>query len=340
MMTTFDHINDLPMSSQESAWLHDRMETLSVRESVIFSAEMLRKPPKCGADIINHLIDLSDYKLCSPAGSYEQLGRFYLKHENLVPKDLQEFINMEQLGQYYEDTHPGIFIGDTYVQYPNRRYSTQYDGTNLEKMLDEDWSVKLKLASERNPDGVWLRLPDYSELDDEGPGEIRLALDALGVKSVDECTLLEARCILPEIRDLAEQYDDLEKLVDEGQSLGFALDERGQGKPYFMETFAAALEYENCHRLDFALDISQNQNCYNWVPSDNLQDLAKRVMRDQGMSQDILVSGCVDLDAFAENLLEQEGYILTRDESAYIGRNERQFTREHSLEALPGMVLE
>jgi hypothetical protein len=58
------------------------------------------------------------------------------------------------------------------------------------------------------------------------------------------------------------------------------------------------------------------------------------------MPDDILSSGCVDLEAFAEDMLDQQGYILNRSESAYIARNERQFTREHSLEALPSMVLE
>jgi hypothetical protein len=35
--------------------------------------------------------------------------------------------------------------------------------------VDNDWSVKLKLASRHAPDGVWLRLPDYEELNDGNP---------------------------------------------------------------------------------------------------------------------------------------------------------------------------
>ena len=63
-------------------------------------------------------------------------------------------------------------------------------------------------------------------------------------------------------------------------------------------------------------------------------------MCEQGMSREILTSGCVDLDAFAENLLEQQGYILTGDESGYIGRNARSFIYQFSAEPSAGMVLE
>ncbi len=107
-----------------------------------------------------------------------------------------------------------------------------------------------------------------------------------------------------------------------------------------MERFAATLEYEDCRRLDFALDISQNLACYNFVPTEGVKDYAAKCLHDQGMPDDLLASDCVNLDAFVEDMLGWQGYILTRSESAYIARNERQFICEHSVVALPGMVLE
>jgi hypothetical protein len=165
-------------------------------------------------------------------------------------------------------------------------------------------------------------------------------LDELGATTIDNCSVLEAMCVLPEIGDLMSQYHSLQDLIYDGQDLGFVLDEQGQGMPDFMERFAAALEYEDCTRLDFALDISQNLACYNFIPADGVKDYAAKCLHSQGMPDDIFSSGCVDLEAFAEDMLDQQGYILNRSESAYIARNERQFTREHSLEALPSMVLE
>jgi hypothetical protein len=58
------------------------------------------------------------------------------------------------------------------------------------------------------------------------------------------------------------------------------------------------------------------------------------------MSDEILASGCIDLDAYADDLLTARGYTLTANESAYIARNEQRLFREHTQEALPGMVLQ
>lgn len=339
-MDWYERLNSMPATWQESIWIHDRLGTLTAKESIILSAAMLRRPPESGADAINHLSSLSDYEVCSLAGGYTQLGQFYLDYEVSVPKKLHAYVDKEQLGLLYEDAHPGLFIGNCFVQYPARETSKVYDGTNLGALDDTGWSVKLKLSSEQNPDGVWLRLPDYSDTSDGRPDEIRLALDELGVDTIDDCSVQDAKCVLPEIVDLLSQYHSLDDLIYDGQNLGFVLDEQGQGMPNFMERFAAALEYENCSRLDFALDISQNLACYNFIPAEGIKDYAARCLHDQGMPDDILSSGCVDLDVFAEDLLDQQGYILTRNESAYIVRNERQFIREHSPEALPGMVLE
>ena len=339
-MDLYERLNGLPTTWQESIWIHDRLETLTAKESIILSAATIRRPPENGTDVINHLLSLSDYEVCSPAGSYTQLGQFYLDYEASVPKKLHAYVEKEQLGMLYEDAHPGLFIGNCFVQYPAKEPSLVYDGTNLGTLDDTGWSVKLKLSSEQNPNGVWLRLPDYSDISDGRPDEIRLALDELGVDTIDDCSVLDAKCVLPNIGDLMSQYHSLDDLIYDGQNLGFVLDECGQGMPGFMERFAAALEYEDCRRLDFALDISQNLACYNFVPAEGVKDFAARCLHDQGMPDDVFASGCVDLDAFAEDILGQQGYILTRNESAYIARNERQFIREHSTETLPGMVLE
>ncbi|MDD3778445.1 MAG: hypothetical protein PHU76_01765 [Synergistaceae bacterium] len=339
-MNWHERVHSLPATRQESLWIHERLETLTVRESIILSAAMMRHPPESGADVINHMSSLPDYEVCSPAGGYTQLGQFYLDYETSVPKALQKFVDKEQLGIRYENEHPGLFIGSCYVQYPTREPSIKYDGTNLDALEDNSWSVKLKLASEQNRNGVWLRLPDYSDMGDGRPDEIRLALDELGADTIDDCSVLDAKCVLPEVGDLMSQYHSLDDLIYDGQNLGFALDEKGQGMPNFMERFAAALEYENCTRLDFAIDISQNLACYSFVPASEIKDFAKKGLHDQGMPDDILSSGCVKLEAFAEDMLERQGYILTKDESAYIGRNERQFIREHSQEQLSGMIME
>ena len=78
---------------------------------------------------------------------------------------------------------------------------------------------------------MWLALPDYNDIMDVRPGEIRLALDALGVQTIRECTLLEARCSLPGITGLEDAYRGrLEDLIYDGQNLDLSSRNRTRGR--------------------------------------------------------------------------------------------------------------
>jgi len=111
-----------------------------------------------------------------------------------------------------------------------------YDGTNLSELKDDEYSVKLKLASASNKEGVWLRLPDYAEVNSGRPDELRIALDTLGVSSLQECRALEAVCVLPNIRNLLEQYDSLDKLVWDGSNLGYSgIEQWYEFRTFFLE---------------------------------------------------------------------------------------------------------
>lgn len=325
-MKTFEALNRLPSTPQEMMWLRERMETLSVKESLILSAALMGKPACDARDVINIFQTMSDYEVCYPAGSYEALGRFCLRYDAQLPQELGDYIDLEQLGKNYEDEHPGVFIGNCYVEYSYQGPATRYDGTNLAACVDDGWSIKLKLASKRCPDGVWLRLPDYEDANDGRPDEMRITLDELGVKGVDECTLLEARCILPEVGDLTEQYDRVSDLVYDGQNLGFVLDERGQGMQNFMELYAGALEYEDCRTLAEALDIAENLNRYEVVPADGLREYAEQELKKQGVTLPESVTASFRYEEYAANLLEQRGFIPTRDESVYVGKVGQTFS--------------
>ncbi len=51
-------------------------------------------------------------------------------------------------------------------------------------------------------------------------------------------------------------------------------------------------------------------------------------LRSCGVSEKVIRSGCVDLKSYAEDLLENSGYMLTKNENAYVTRNGREFIRE------------
>ena len=309
----------LPGTADEKNWLREHLETLSVREWDILAAAVERSPPAAMADAVNHLLTLDKYEVC-PAGSYEALGEFYLR-EQCVPQEQEPFFDKAALGQWYEDQHPGLFIGNCYVEYPASQPVMIYDGGELPEA--EGWSVRLKLASEAMPAGVWVKLPDYNEVNNDGPGEIRLALDELRVKTIQECTLLDARCVLPCVQNLAGQYDNLADLVYDGHDLGILLDKRGQGSPDFLERFSAALELESCRHLYDALNIASSLSGYDYISKDRFLDKVTEEVNGQEWAKGgDAVKGCFDYAAYAAALAEQQGYQTTADGLNYIRKRD------------------
>lgn len=193
----------LPGTAEEKEWLEARLEMLSVKEGIVLAAAVERSPPTNMMDAVNHLLTLERYDVV-PAGSYEQLGEFYL-WDQCVSQEQRPYFDKSALGQWYEDEHPGLFVGNCYVAYPDKVIPASYGGQELPADFELlDWSVRLRLASEQVPEGVWVRLPDHESAVDK-PGEISLALGELKVSMIDECTLLEARCVLPSVRGLADR---------------------------------------------------------------------------------------------------------------------------------------
>ena len=310
----------LPGTAEEKQWLAEHLEVLSVRERTILSAAMAREPPQDMAGAVNCLLSLDEYEVRGHVGSYTALGEFSL-FVQCVPQDQQAYFDLTALGYAYEDQHPGLFIGNCYVEYPASQSVMLYDGGELPEA--EGWSVRLKLASEAVPAGVWVKLPDYNEVNNDGPGEIRLALDELRVKTIQECTLLDARCVLPCVQNLAGQYDNLADLVYDGQELGILLDKRGQGSPDFLERFSAALELESCRHLYDALNIASSLNGYDYISKDRFLDKVTEEVNGQEWAKGgDAVKGCFDYAAYAAALAEQQGYQTTADGLNYIRKRD------------------
>ena len=102
-----DLLMSLPLTDKEQQWIMERLDTLSVKEQHQLSAAILRTgkleelagktgwelqtailhmDPAVAVDAVNCLLSLEDYQVCFPAGSYAQLGRFYLQHEGNLPE--------------------------------------------------------------------------------------------------------------------------------------------------------------------------------------------------------------------------------------------------------------
>ena len=308
----------LPGRPEEQAWLRERLEVLTVREGIALDAAIQRHPAQDSTEVVSLLASLDEYEVLGGIQSYEDLGLYYLEETNARLLALRDYIDMDQLGRRYEKQHPGLFVGGCYVVYPEREQPEVYDGIALPEP-DYSWSLRLKLASSAVPDGVWLALPDYNDIMDVRPGEIQLALDALGVQTIRGCTLLEARCSLPGITGLEDAYAGrLEDLIYDGQNLGFILQEQNQGQKDFLQTYLWALEHEGCTTLPAALEVAQHLNRYHVVYTDQLQDVAKAELRSAGSTLDTAVAGCFNLEQYGLDLLRNKGYTQTADGRAYI----------------------
>ena len=135
--------------------------------------------------------------------------------------------------------------------------------------------------------------------------------------------MLDARCILPCVHDLAGQYSDPADLIYDGQNLGFLLNERGQGSPDFLERFAAALEFESCRRLSDAVNIADGLSGYDIISRDKFLDNVTEELSKQAWAKGgDAVKGCFDYAAYAAALAEQQGYQATDDECYYIRKRD------------------
>ena len=341
-MNDFDYLLTLPGEEQERRWLQERLETLSVREGIVLAAVAQSDPPGDMAQAINSLMLLDYYPVRVNAGSYEALGMDYLRRDTSMPESALPYVNLTQTGKYYENMAPGLFVGNCYVAYPNPDLVPCYCGQGMPLPKDDDWSVKLKVGSPAVPEGVWLRFPGPFLDDFEGTVEEALALQELRVKRWDECTLLDARCILSEAGNLMEQYDSVGDLIYDGIELGYVLSQKGQGMPCFMERYAAALKLEDCHSLKLALDISQNLRCYDWTPCAGLENSAKELLLKKGVPETLIRASGIDLAGYKAHLLEEQGYTLTLNEDAFVRRNGEEFhyTFSTPIPEQSGMVMQ
>ena len=108
----------LPCAAREA--FRCRPDALSDDEKTILSAVVLQKGEAEAAEIFAESPEqLSDYTILKGVNSYAALGRYYLANETTVPEELYGYMALDALGCRYEDEHPGVFIGNDYVQYPS-----------------------------------------------------------------------------------------------------------------------------------------------------------------------------------------------------------------------------
>ena len=175
---------------QEQEWIVQRVEALSIKEKIIVNGAMKLENPSNSYDLINTLCQTDCFEVYYPVKNEFELGKFVAEKIETVSQAAMKFVDYEILGEYFLKNHPGVF-GDRGYVFIDTPIKQVYDGRNLETLPD-NFAVRLKLSSPKHKEGVWIKLPDYSEPNGY-PGEVQMALDILEADTLEECTLLEGQ---------------------------------------------------------------------------------------------------------------------------------------------------
>ena len=93
----------------------------------------------------------------------------------------------------------------------------------------------------------------------------------------------------------------------------------------------AVMELEDCHRLDYALDLAQNLRCYHFMPRDmDLADYGKELAKRDGIyPKDELLAACFDAEGYACYKMKRMG--LSAAEHGFVSWNGTELNFEYSL---------
>lgn len=216
---------ELPGTPEAIRFLETRFADMSVRERYLLEGASQLQSVDHAADLINLIEQLDCFAFYYGATDDSSLGEYIAKYrENATYKQLP-FFNLARWGKDVREQHGGVFVARGFVEQIEPCLQ-RYNGTNLGRLTRENASVRLKVASGKCPAGVWVKLPDHEPSTGE-PDELAVALGELGIGKWCQAMLLEAKCWLDNIAGLFEQYDSLEKLIEDGNNLGYVLGEHG-----------------------------------------------------------------------------------------------------------------
>ena len=254
----------------ELNYLAQRLSDLSENERMKFEGAVALSNSKEPAALINLTYNLENYDVVPDVGNDEQLGLYCKAIHKFgalrnVPSELMKHIDYENLGSLQRQSDNGVYAGGNYIKALDTSCKQVYDGRHIpEEIKDTGYYIKLRLTSEKEPEGTWLKIP-------AGEDEVQVALKKLKVGNISECTVIKCLSILPKLEESIRQHPDLNDFIEKTNNLGFGIDQMPNSE--MTAKFKAALIYEDCTDLDFAADITENLDCYLLSPLISLDNL-------------------------------------------------------------------
>jgi hypothetical protein len=271
------------------------------------------------------LNNLDCFELTPNVGDYETLGRQVaaVQFTNLPP-DVLEHLDYERLGKTtHEDDMSAFVHGHRVVQ-----IEPQFDLSTPSADPLQGYTLKTRLVSEVNPDGVWIKFPLYESEpseDVERGEEIQVALAALKADALNDCRVVECVCEYPSLNRCHETHAVVptDALVWKARNFAYAESELSQYGKGAHNKLAAALELEDCADLDFAANITQNLRCYNF--GRDPEAIAEEYLMMCNVNP--ILTSCFDRKSLGEKLVADRGMVQTAN--GLIAHNGNEFVYDY-----------
>ena len=323
-----DYLNGLlpkKASLYELDYLARRIEGMDDFEKAAFEGVVKMEQEPDIVKLINLTYNLADCHVVFEADNDEQLGKFYVDNDFIdelitVPDEVLKYIDYEKVGRIRREAEKGVFTSNGYVVQSESNMEIVYDGTNILRPDDESGYVfKLFLIEgcyePEKAKGIWLKLPASED-------EIASALLELGAVSLDDCVFTHYQSIMPCFEGVFSDSEDIDMLNTLSNSISKILDNNMGAK------YKAALQYEYCTDLDYAIDIAQNLDCYNFYPElSSPTDYGQQALLEASkFSTDDIAFKLLDFSRYGEAKMKENGVQST--DYGLICRNGKEFVYE------------
>ena len=331
LVQLMDTLDGLELTKSEYEWLEQRFAAMTEKEQFLFRGAMKLEKPETASGAISIASQLHCYELFYSAGDEDALGQFVMKHLEQVPDVARPYLSPAYVGQMFQqEGASGVFCEGHYIR-RSAAPEHQPDKNLSELPTTGEYAIRIKLASRSNMEGVWIGFPDAGEYTDPNyPDELLLGLDAMQAESLSECIALEVDRCLPQLMDILSQYDSASELVRHAIDFGHVWAEQGQGEAYWMDKWQAVLELEDCHRLDQALDFSQNLQHFAFIPRG--VELGRfgfeLAVKSQVIDRNSFLAKCFDGKSYAEWYIQKHG--LSATDHGYVAWNGGELHYEYS----------
>lgn len=310
-------------SLNELNYLAQRLSDLSEYERMKFEGAAVLTSSSEPEELINLSYNLENYEVVPDVGNDTQLGRYCLEVHKFgalknAPPELLKHLDYEKLGSLQRQNDNGVYAGGNYIKALDASSKQVYDGNHIpEQIKDTGYYIKLRLTSAKEPDGTWLKLPTDED-------ELQAAVKKLNVADISESTVEKCISILPKLEESIRQHPDLNDFIEKANNLSFAIDQIPNSQ--ITAKFKAALIYEDCADLDFAADITENLDCYDFYPAlSSAEEYGRSIAFEKGYlkSSDSQILSCFDFEKYGREQIALKGVMTAQ--YGMIARNEKEF---------------